>query len=518
MCQSGLSLFSVKMLLFCGLLLLVVSCYGVPSPTTKSYDIEVPGSNPIRIFEAESPWPTAASKKATEKFEHRGFSNRRNGNNDAATTLRTKTSLHDPTAFEEKDRVEVVTEYSSIPLEEFIKSYAEKNKIDSYEKTESEKPRHSFGNSYKNEFPKRWDMMHAQKHNHPFDDRKGWVSLEPVPWSVAKISKWNSRYKPQEPAKPSWMDDYSSSYSNSGSNYNHYNKNPYKPRPTNNFYNEQNNYYMEEPSNNGFYDRNSNTRPSFSSPYYVQKLQVQSSIDYPGQVNKLSHKHDEDCDHFGDIITDGLPPNFPEPPHQQMIDPNRRQGNSEPHPASYPFNGDGEWVLLSTTKGYKYPKHRSRERSLNLDGDANNSIGVHRSVRLTVLPPLKNSKVNMTTSHGGLLQVESTQHTVEEDHRQHLKKQKQKVKQHQQQKPSRRPNKVMRLPNQVKDVTASTVTTRNNAPDTSAVLAAVGAGMIPATMAMLLPMAMSRGSRKRRSVRNVTSNPSNVEITLPRSL
>lgn len=500
-------------MLFSGLLLLVVGYCSAnrdgPSPTTKSYDIEVPGSNPIRIFEAESPWPTAATK--SEKFEHRGFANRRNSNKDPATTLRTKTSLSGPTSYEDKDRVEVVTEYSSTSLEDFIKSYGEKNNIDGFEKTDNEQPRHGFGNSYKNDFPKRWDMMHAQKHNHPFDDRKGWVSLEPVPWSVAKISKWNSRYKPQESAKPTWMDNYgSNNYQSSSSNYNSY-KNPYKPRPTNNYYNDQNNYYMEEPSNNGFYDRNTNVKPSYSSPYYVQKLQVQTSMDYPGQMNKISHKDEEDCAHYGDIITDGLPANFPDPP--QMLDPNRRQSNSEPHPASHPFSGEGEWVLLSTTKGYKYPKHRSRERSLNLDGDAN-SIGVHRSVRLTVLPPLKDSKVNMTTSHGGMLQVESTHHTVEEDRKQQLKKQKQKVKQ----KPSRRPNRVMRLPNQVKAVTASAVTTRNNAPDSSAVLAAVGAGMIPATMAMLLPMAMSRGSRKRRHVRSATSSPRNVEITLKRAL
>lgn len=514
-------------MLFSGLLLLVVSYCSAhrdgPSPTTKSYDIEVPGSNPIRIFEAESPWPTVATKPA-EKSEHRGFSNRRHSNKDSATTLRTKTSLNGPMNYDDKDRVEVVTEYSSKSLEDFIKSYGEKNNIDSFEKVDNEQPRHGFGNTYKKDFPKRWDMMNAQKHNHPFDDRKGWVSLEPVPWSVAKISKWNSRYKPQESVKP-WMDNYESNYQHSGSNYQHsgsnyqqsdsnynsYNKNPYKPRPTNNYYNEQNNYYMEEPSHNGFYDRNTNVKPSFSSPYYVHKLQVQTSMDYPGQMNKIPHTHhkdDEDCAHFGDIITDGLPANFPDPP--QMLDPNRRQGNSESHPASHPFSGEGEWVLLSTTKGYKYPKHRGR--SLNLDSN-DNSIGVHRSVRLTVLPPLKDSKVNMTTSHGGLLQVDSTFHTVEEDRKQQLKKQKQKVKQ-----PSRRPNRVMRHPSQVKAVTASAVTTRNNAPDSSAVLAAVGAGMIPATMAMLLPMAMSRGSRKKRRVRSVTSSPSNVEITLARAL
>lgn len=400
-----------------------------------------------------------------------------------ATTLKTGTNLSDPSEIEEENSP---TEFSSGSLEELImKNY------------NVEKPRtRYFGNN-------RWDFKQPQKSNYPFDEKKGWVSLEPVPWSVSKISKWHSRYKPQE-----------------NTNFDFNIKKPYKQRPPPNTYHYQQNYNdfptdeddFNVDNRNSYYDSRPISRPVISS--FAQKLHIKNTI--------------SDSDYSSDIITDGMPADFPE--HHQS-DPynsysnnyNRRQslttesGLRPSSAATHPFSGDGEWVLLSTTKGYKYPKPKSRERSLNLEAD--NSIGVHRSVRLTVLPPLKGSKVNMTTSHGGLLQVDASFQTVEQA-AQKYKRQKQKpkpVKQRISTTTTRRPRTMKPFPVKRKEAPATTVTTRNNAPDTSAVLAAVGAGMIPATMAMLLPMAMG-GRRKKRQARSVTGRPSVFEITLPRSL
>lgn len=403
------------------------------------------------------------------------------------TTLETGTNLNNPSEAEDDS--------PSAALERFLKNY------------EVEKPRNRYFSN------NRWDLKQTQKlHGHPYDDKKGWVSLEPVPWSVSKISKWHSRYKPQE-----------------STSFDFGNKRPFKQRPPPNTYHYQQSFHdismndddLEVENSNNYYDRPI-SRPVISS--FAQKLHIKNTISDP--------------DYSSDIITDGLPPNFPEhhhqehnynrrqsfttePPirpeyHHQEHNYNRRQSyTTEPpmRPAAHPFSGDGEWILLSTTKGYKYPKSKSRERSLDLE--ANNSIGVHRSVRLTVLPPLKGSKVNMTTSHGGLLQVESTFQSVEEA-AQKFKNRKQKPKQRvgTTTTTTRRPRTMKPVPPKRKE--ATTVTTRNNAPDTSAVLAAVGAGMIPATMAMLLPMAM--GGRKKRQTRSVTGRPSIVEMTLPRSL
>lgn len=50
----------------------------------------------------------------------------------------------------------------------------------------------------------------------------------------------------------------------------------------------------------------------------------------------------------------------------------------------------------------------------HIDKVADQTMTTHKMVKLTVLPPLKGSKVNMTTSHGGLLEVESSFQTVDE--------------------------------------------------------------------------------------------------------
>lgn len=415
------------------LLLITVFRVIVGEPTTtKTYEIEIPGSHPIRIVEGEPLW--------NSRFEHRAFNSK-----------------------EEEDS-----------LHQFLTNYAEhvyraknKQEQDSNNKENPEKQ-------------KSWDLVQYPKRNNPFDEKKGWVTLEPVPWSMSKISKWESKYKPN--SKP--FDDYESQET--------WNK------PENNF---------------GVYSSHKNQKkPPPTPPVAVYNQKVH--IDYLG--NKYQHKHDHNCQHGsneynenydrkdvykpsniyesdeGEIITDGQPSNFP-----QLYEPNRRRG-TEIHPDSHPFSSEGEWVLLSTTKGYKYSPN-PKQRSLEINPE---SIGAHRTVRLTVLPPSKNSKVNMTTSHGGLLQVESTFQTVEQSRKAFNKKQKLKRKTQQKKK---RPVRQQALPS-----TTLTTTRKSSGPDSSAVLAAVGAGMIPATMAMLVPMAM--GGRRKRQARATSPIPKTLII------
>ena len=313
------------------------------------------------------------------------------------------------------------------------------------------------------ERPKSWNLLHVSSQNHPYDDRKGWVSLEAVPWSTSKVSKWQSKYKP----KPNWL-------------YLGNDRDRYPSKP--------------------FHDENADKPSHFGNYGDFPKKTNYPQIDYDGDFGRPHHSHHSTFDkphkkypdfdnrncnkQTGDIVTDGLPPNFPSfssSPDQF----NRRQGflptSSEHYPVTYPSEGDGEWVLLSTTRGYKYPK---RQRSLNLAGS--DSVNSHHSVQLTVLPPLKNSKLNMTKSHGGLLEVESTFQTV--DQSQKVYERTRRLKQF---KPTAAP-----VRNQIDTVSKVTSVTKTNGLDTSAVVAALGAGMIPATMAMLVPMAMN-GRRRR---------------------
>lgn len=44
-----------------------------------------------------------------------------------------------------------------------------------------------------------WHLLQSQKHSHPYEDEKGWVTLEPVPWAHSQIQKWEPNAKPQIP-------------------------------------------------------------------------------------------------------------------------------------------------------------------------------------------------------------------------------------------------------------------------------------------------------------------------------
>ncbi|XP_071055900.1 uncharacterized protein [Onthophagus taurus] len=347
-----------------------------------------------------------------------------------------------------------ITEYP--PLKEFLEKYSKRNQHH-FKKQEEQKNVEK--NQEGDQKSKTWDLLQVTQYNpHPNNDKKGWISLEAVPWSVSKVSKWQSNIKPQN---SNW-DDIES------------NNNQYWTKP----------HYHHHYNNNNYDPQKPDPRPGY----------VPSSgndFEWNSYHKNDDRRGDED---FGDvIITDGRPANFPSNFPSKPKNPsnyprtpekffNRRQSSTD-LPITYPSNGDGEWVLLSTTKGYKYPA--KRHRSLNIEPE---SVSTTRSVHLTVLPPTGNSKVNMTTSHGGLLEVESTFETVEDSQREFARKERMKqIK-----------AKPLKHQNQVEEV-ISAVKKPGKKVDSSAVMAAVGAGIIPATMAMLVPMAMN-GKRRRRDL------------------
>lgn len=477
------------------------------STTTTIYDIDVPGSNPIRIVEGEPLWKSDENRPPSN-FEHRSF----NG----FTTISSQTNLNYPT---EEENVE----FAPVALQEFLTNYANMVKNNRTEQTDDSDKFESVDlitqpSDTPEEKSKSWNIMNYETHKHPYEDKQGWVSLEPVPWSVSKISKWKPNVRPSQ--KPwndygsneqQWENDFAEFPSDQNTGFN------IKPQRPNSYFDKPTLQYGLEQSNINKFGSYQYKKPSFPKPtaVYSHKVQLRPSFSEtshktPLQISGYYKNEENESNKRNDIITDGLPANFPTAFRESL----RRRG-TEIHPETHPANGEGEWVLLSTTKGYKYPKHR--QRSLEVKPQ---SLGIHRSVRLTVLPPLKNSKVNMTTSHGGLLQVESSFETVDQAQKKYAKKQKLKKK------PNKRPFKNQlinkkgantRTPVQIVLPTMASVPRRSTGSDTSAVLAAVGAGMIPATMAMLVPMAMN--GRRKRDTSFVTSNPySSVEITLPRNI
>ncbi|EFN63216.1 hypothetical protein EAG_15201 [Camponotus floridanus] len=344
-----------------------------------------------------------------------------------------------------------------------------------------------------------------------YEDRNGWVTLEAIPWSKSKISKWQANPSTQRPwpeikpwDKPSmkpWASDYTIRptyennkpwYDKSKPNWSDNNENPYqKPisRPSYHSGDVAQKWPSEKPYWNKHEthrpnsdiitdDRPANfpntwSRPQTTSYQLIDKYTEKDQSGDGSEWHDYSSKYDQNRP---TIITER--PNFS---HYQYVNN---------HPPNHPASGDGQWILLSTNRGYS----KSRQRSIKIDtvntpealqavnttnrGNKQNRpalpvITSKRQVRLTVLPSINGT--NTTTSHGGLLEVEKTFKSVDQSR-----------KEYEMGKLTTEPS----IPNK-----RPIRHTLSGQPSSSAVLAAVGAGMLPATMAMMIPMMLGRRKR-----------------------
>ncbi|KAJ8687022.1 hypothetical protein QAD02_022816 [Eretmocerus hayati] len=483
-----------------------------------------------------------------------------------------------------------------------LQANIEKLSINGYGQHEHEGGLGSSPQPQQNETAKKQKLYNS---NSPSDDRNGgWVTLDAVPWSKSKISRWQPNSMTQEP----WPTD-NKPYDKPNSNK--FWDPEYSSRPSY----ESNKPWQNKLTKPGWPD---NSPSSSNKPWHSQdrprpNRPYQSSDKYdenPGEAQKWpperqpwerypeSSRPHSPLD--ADIITDDGPPNFPkwDRPSEQSInefadnvicteiedlristgsvkllgtsgrkpsythhvdsyinEPNgwndrndygglgpskfptrpglnlgpgddyynnndrphfshyhypssgasaggSHQGlHSQRHPPNYPFSGNGEWVLLSTNRGYS----KSRQRSLKFDalnatiasgdkrkqGDENeapvHSMTSNRQVRLMVLPPIDGT--NTTTSHGGMLEVEKTFKTVDQSKAEYD------AAKGLNEKANGKPNSSStKAP--ISNVNRPTQQAAAASPGNSAVLAAVGAGMVPATMAMVLPMVLGRKKRQ----------------------
>lgn len=477
----------------------------VPSETargSKTYEIEVPGRDPIRIIEADPLWDN-------NRYPHR-------------LDFRRYSTELPPTSTTESNLVENSTKiYSPEALNAFLKSYAERlrekkrqtsaeqlrsTEIDRYSGASVEESDDDYDKS------KRWGLVDTKRHSSN-EEKDGWVTMDAIPWSSSQISKWQTnKPKPQEHHRP---DSYHSNNDYHQPSYSSYELNlrPYsKPtRPNKPIYE-----YNQTP-----FSVNPNLdfeRPTYQKPSYNIHVSNRPSWNEDKKPYITVAYDNYPVDPERDIITDGRPGDFPsryvpKRPYEAL----QERPTSSVHPNAHPVNGHGEWVLLSTTKGYQYPRQK-HQRAVAITP---NSIGVKRSVRLTVLPPEENSKINMTTSHGGLLEVDATFETVEESQKimsERLQLNKTKGR------PSRPVLKLKRKPQKSQPKSGEVAlpvvqdSRMSHQPDTSAVLAAIGAGMVPATMAMLMPFVNGRKKKSPFHVLNATNVPyTQYELTLQKS-
>ncbi|XP_047534336.1 uncharacterized protein LOC125068974 [Vanessa atalanta] len=354
-----------------------------------------------------------------------------------------------------------------------------------------------------------WNRLKVKQHKHPYDDKDGWVTLEPVAWSTSKISKWKPNVKKQKPSY--WNEDEDTNFSNDDrytpyqdmeSSYVYPQKRPTLSRPG--FINNKLHIPQE-------YDTELPSKPSWIKNKPQQQQQPMQTFQSTWATDDSRRPYRPNCDkgeaypndesmYYGmsdSVMTDSRPSNFPyeyEALHQSSMQkrPLRRptqvvyagESDIDSDRSSRPPNGDGQWVLLSTTKGYR---HKKRQRSLETPHDKSGipSIVSHQAVALTVLPADDASQVNMTTSHGGLLEVERSFQTVEESKRDMDLR-----------------NDLEVAASQLRPVKTKVIKKKifghKNPLDSSTVMAAVGAGMVPATMAMVVPMMLGR--RRRRDI------------------
>ncbi|XP_072753935.1 uncharacterized protein [Anoplolepis gracilipes] len=218
-----------------------------------------------------------------------------------------------------------------------------------------------------------------------YEDRNGWVTLEAIPWSKSKISKWQANPSTQRPwpeikpwDKPSmkpWASDYTI-------------------RPT---YENNKPWYDKSKPNWPDNNENSYQKPISRPPYPFDDMAQKWPVEKP-----YWNKHENNRPN-SDIITDNRPANFPNAWSRpqtayQLIDkytekdqsgdgsewhdyPSKyEQDRPRPsliterpnfshyqyvnnHPPNHPASGDGQWILLSTNRGYS----KSRQRSIKID-------------------------------------------------------------------------------------------------------------------------------------------------------
>lgn len=365
--------------------------------------------------------------------------------------------------------------YSPILLKKFMKEYAEKlknadvstkNEIQKiHEKIHDQLTTHGTTNDNENSepplvFDKSIEEMEQKynlngyhdsyddERNHRYKDRDGWVTLEAVPWSSSTVSKWR-------PHSHGMVEDTRRRPSaNSARPYNNKpDKFPYHDDIDDNYYNRPRPGYDADRDRPGVYSAwtkphsmTDNGRPR-PQPYRFGE----SSFGSQNKYHDRDHHSGRPWNNVGgDIITDNRPSDFPSESHynhHHHDDDHFNTASSNFH-ASYEErpseNSNGEWVLISKTKGYQMAGGNRRQhgkRALSTSDTQSSvivnvpqSMRVHKAIKLTVLPasdPAKNSTFSTdpkrkptTIIHGGMLEIDATHQSIEDDVRATMQSQK----------------------------------------------------------------------------------------------
>lgn len=500
----------------------------VTSENYTSYKLAVPGANPITIIEAtqgppqnEDRLPEAGSlsdmrrqnliqdeellfrRKSGESGVHYGNNDRRG--QDGVDQSKSRTTVYSPDL-----------------LKKFLDDYSAKVKKDIPVKKEKLQEILLFDDDNEDEHfalnsPPEEKYNHHHDWKNKYDERpydrpnSGWVTMDVIPWSSSKVSKWQGHIQrlPHRPQNDPYRPDYVSvqDYNDRYSPQTHQNQRPNRPSyndfdQVDRFSSSSSGHHHHQPHQSPQSDTFYGNRPYYDYQSSPSNDNYQASPDRNKEVYRPWR---------GDIITDNRSPDFPDQ-HSSYSNSNRRPGGASydrveyspyessaaPRPTSSPGSGNGDWILVSTTKGYHRPRHGQRAVAVKPQ-----SFTSHKTVKLSVKPQQSTFSFDSEPTHPEDQSGEQSMHSV--------------VTQAPVKKKSLVPPQ-----KQQKKVVKKLINVKNQGVDSSAVLAAVGAGMVPATVAMLMPMIAGR--RKKRDVSATLGRPRNVthfpdleyEETLPR--
>lgn len=255
-----------------------------------------------------------------------------------------------------------------------------------------------------------------QRKNQRPQKNSGWVSLDPVPtYSAGKVYKWQSNKQNYRPSRPY----YSQNHWNDDEDDDRYYQNRPPSRPSYNHhednfpesFDDDEGYHVPPKPFGSTYPGNNNYRPH-DRPYSSRPTGFSGNKPYYGDHDEPDRYHSHKKRPYNDIITDNREPNFPQ------YDTHRYGSSSGSYtnkgkPDSYPGHGEGQWVLVSTTKGNQHNKRQSGGRSgLQRKGKSKNTGGgdiPNGSSISTVLHVLPNpNSRNITTSNGEVIEVAET--------------------------------------------------------------------------------------------------------------
>lgn len=191
--------------------------------------------------------------------------------------------------------------------------------------------------------------------NHPYNKNSGWVTLDAVPWSKSKVSRWSSNQKHQ----------------------NNYNNRPYRPPSASDYdysgsNNDNDDYYAPKPS-----------RPTYqNNQFYHNRPQSQES--HAWHTSQQFHSSSNNYDHDQrpnrpEIITDNRPSHFPshneDHYHHQQQNQQQPQHNyafSKPYnrPSSYGNNNNNDYSYSNHGNHFNSYKDGPHPQSYPQNGES----------------------------------------------------------------------------------------------------------------------------------------------------